>query len=80
MQSQTDLINKLLKRCEQVGFPVTQEELLQLQIQQPTQLDGIEEVDEDMYGHKGDLYTVSLVLEATKEEKQIECNKELSLD
>lgn len=29
---------------------------------------------------KGELYTISLVLEATKEEKQIECTKELGLE
>lgn len=42
---QADIINKLLKRSEQVGFPVSDDELMQMQMPQqvPTQLDGIEE-------------------------------------
>lgn len=78
--SQTDLINKLLKRMEQRGMPISQEELMEMQMQQPTQLDHIEEEDEDMYDQKTNNFNISAVLEATKEERQIECSKDASID
>lgn len=51
-------------------MPVSQEELMQMQMQQPTQLDGIEEEDEEMYDQNKDgSYTVVAILEATKEQR-----------
>jgi hypothetical protein len=42
---------------------------MEMQMQQPTQLDHIEEEDEDMYDQKTNNFNISAVLEATKEER-----------